>query len=115
VLWQYATENPVVAAITPTASGLVFAGDTGGHFLVFDDQSGKVLLKKQMAGSLAGGIITYAADNKQWVALAVGNRSIAFQDPQATPTLVLMRTGLPADHSAPQIKAGPPTVEKTAQ
>jgi alcohol dehydrogenase (cytochrome c) len=105
VLWKYATEQPVVAALTPTAAGLVFAGDTGGHFLIFDDLNGHVLLKQQMSGSLAGGIITYEANGAQWVALAVGNRSIAFQSSQAGPALVLMRTGLPAHYVAPQIRA----------
>ena len=38
--WKYAAPRPVLGGITPTAGGLVFAGDLSGAFYAFDAESG---------------------------------------------------------------------------
>ncbi|MDN5937477.1 MAG: PQQ-binding-like beta-propeller repeat protein [Salinisphaera sp.] len=75
ILWRYHADSPMVAGVTPTAGGVTFTGDMAGNFLVFDSVTGKLLLKSPTGGSLAGGVITYRLDGRQYVALTSGNVS----------------------------------------
>jgi alcohol dehydrogenase (cytochrome c) len=89
VKWKYHTEAPVVAAVTPTAGGVTFTGDTAGNFLIFETASGKLLSSRKLDGALGGGIITYAAKGKQYVATTTGNVSrITFGGP-GKPSIVV--------------------------
>jgi alcohol dehydrogenase (cytochrome c) len=90
VRWKYHAEKPVVAGITPTASGLTFAGDLAGNLLVFDSRTGAVLRKVAVGGALAGGMVTYEHEGRQHVAFAAGNVSRnAFGD-LGLPSVVVM-------------------------
>ena len=90
VRWKYHADKPVVAGITPTAGGITFAGDLGGNFLVFDSKSGKVLHKAAAGGAMAGGVVTYEVEGRQYVAFAAGNISRnAFGD-LGLPSVVVM-------------------------
>lgn len=75
IKWKYKTGKPVVAGITPTAGGLVFAGDTSGKFFALDKETGKPLYNLSTPGMLAGGIITYTVKGRQYVAVSSGNVS----------------------------------------
>lgn len=44
VKWKCHAPQPVVSGITPTAGGVVFAGDIGGNLYALDAGTGKVLL-----------------------------------------------------------------------
>ncbi|HWR51361.1 MAG TPA: PQQ-binding-like beta-propeller repeat protein [Bryobacteraceae bacterium] len=72
VLWKYHDSQPMVAAITPTASGVVFTADLAGNLLAFDAASGKVLLRNKAGGPVGGGVVTYMVNGKQYVAVAAG-------------------------------------------
>ena len=72
VLWKYHAPQPMVAAVTPTAGGLVFTGDLDGNFLAFDAATGDILFKAKAGGPIGGGVITYTVDGKQYVAVAAG-------------------------------------------
>jgi glucose dehydrogenase len=50
VVRKYDTDTPVVAALTPTAAGVLLTGDCKGNALAFDAASGRVLLQKPLAG-----------------------------------------------------------------
>lgn len=89
VKWKHHTDAPVVAAITPTAGGVTFAGDTGGMFLALDSASGKVLMNRKMDGALGGGIITYAQKGQQYVAITTGNISRLTFGGEGNPSLVV--------------------------
>ncbi len=89
VKWKHHTEAPVVAAVTPTAGGLTFAGDTGGSFVALESSSGKVLMSKKMDGALGGGIITYAQKGSQYVAITTGNISRLTFGGDGNPSLVV--------------------------
>jgi PQQ-dependent dehydrogenase (methanol/ethanol family) len=107
--WRYHADMPVVAGITPTAGGVVFAGDMGGNLLVFNAGSGKVISKQNAGGPLAGGIITYAEGGKQYVAFAAGNVSrLTFTNVAGTPRIVVMTTGLPQNHQPVMVAAVEP-------
>lgn len=94
VKWQYKAPNGVVAGITPTAGGLVFAGDLGGDFYAFRSVDGEILKRISTGGALAGGIITYTVSDKQYVAVASGNVSRSTFGEAGIPTLIIY--GLPA-------------------
>lgn len=102
VRWRYHAEKPVVAGITPTAGGLTFAGDLAGNLLVFESKGGKLLLKKPVGGAMAGGLVTYEAAGRQYVAFAAGNISRnAFGD-LGLPSVVVMTV----DPQAPAVVRG---------
>lgn len=90
VNWKYQAEAPVVAGVTPTAGGLVFSGDMAGNFLALDAASGKPLYKFNTGGAIAGGVITYAREGRQYVAATSGNVSRATLGALGSPTIVIM-------------------------
>jgi len=75
IRWKFRTPAPVLAAVTPTAGGLVFAADMNGTAHAFDASSGKVLWRAQVDGAAGGGVITYAIDGIQRVAFVAGMNS----------------------------------------
>lgn len=88
--WQYRAGAPVVAAITPTAGGIVFAGDLGGNFLALDSVSGRLLYRLDTGGAVAGGIVTYAVAGRQYVATTSGNVSRATFGALGAPTVIVL-------------------------
>jgi alcohol dehydrogenase (cytochrome c) len=93
VAWQSLVASPVLAAVTATAGGVVFAGDLSGTFYVFNAKTGDIAWKKDMGAALAGGIISYAGkDGSQRVAMATGLKSAIW--PMAKGGAVLVVYGL---------------------
>ena len=90
VRWRYHAEKPVIAGVTPTAGGVTFTGDLAGNLLVFDSRTGELLRKVQTGGALAGGVVTYAVDGKQYVAFASGNISRSAFGALGLPSVVIM-------------------------
>lgn len=75
VRWKMRTPAPMIGAVTPTASGLTFAGDASGKLYALRTADGKVLWQTDTGGALAGGIITYRIRGRQYVAVSSGNIS----------------------------------------
>jgi PQQ-dependent dehydrogenase (methanol/ethanol family) len=73
--WQYHSTQPMTAAVTPTAGGLVFTGDFNGDLLAFDAATGKILFKDRAGGPIGGGVVTYAIGGRQYVAVAAGMKN----------------------------------------
>jgi alcohol dehydrogenase (cytochrome c) len=73
--WTYSADAPMLAALTPTASGLLLTGTGGGQMLVFDSKSGRQLYSFYTGGAIAGGISTYSVGDKQLIAVESGNAS----------------------------------------
>jgi alcohol dehydrogenase (cytochrome c) len=93
VRWKYHAEKPVVAGVTPTAGGVTFTGDLSGNLLVFNSKSGELVHKVQTGGALAGGVVTYEAGGKQYVAFASGNVSRNAFGALGIPSVVIMALG----------------------
>jgi alcohol dehydrogenase (cytochrome c) len=72
VKWKYQSPKPMLAAVTTTSSELVFTGELTGHLLVLDGRDGAVLYRFDIGVPVSAGVITYAVDGKQYVALATG-------------------------------------------
>ena len=90
VRWKYHADSPVIGGVTPTAGGVVLTGDNAGNFLVFESESGKVLLKQPTGGALAGGVVTYARAGNQYVAFTSGNVSPTAFGAVGRPSVVVM-------------------------
>jgi alcohol dehydrogenase (cytochrome c) len=103
VNWKYHAEAPVVGGVTPTAGGLVFSGDIKGNFFALDSNTGQVLFKQPTQGMIAGGVLTYAVNGKQYVAFTSGNVSRITFGELGDPTLIVMGVEQPANKQA---KAG---------
>jgi alcohol dehydrogenase (cytochrome c) len=72
VRWQYHAESQVQAGMVPTKSGLLFAGDTHGHLLIFNAANGTLIKSIDTGGALNSGLISYSVDGVQYVAANVG-------------------------------------------
>jgi len=104
IRWRYRTGSLMSAALTPTAGGVLFTGDTQGNFLALDSDTGEVLMKKPTGGAVAGGVITYRIEGRQYVAFTSGNISRSTNEMAGIPTLIVMgladRTHPPQQESA---------------
>jgi alcohol dehydrogenase (cytochrome c) len=74
--WRYQSPSPLVAGVAVTASNLVFTGEVGGFFDALDAQSGKILVHMDLGDSVQGGVITYSANNVQYVAVTSGDGGV---------------------------------------
>lgn len=89
VLWHRKMPTPMIAALTPTAGGIVLTGDLDGNLLALDANSGKQLYSYDTKNAIAGGIITYSSGGKQYVAAAAGNTSFVAWRVTGKPTLFI--------------------------
>ena len=60
VRWKYDAEAQAQAGMVPTNSGLLFAGDTHGHLLIFDAANGALIKSIDAGGALNSGVISYS-------------------------------------------------------
>jgi alcohol dehydrogenase (cytochrome c) len=93
VRWRYESAKPMLAAVTTTASELVFTGELSGHFLVLDGRNGTVLFRHDTQAPLHAGIVTYAVGGKQYVAVASGVVTSFWRVPAETSKVTVF--GLP--------------------
>jgi alcohol dehydrogenase (cytochrome c) len=76
--WRYRTSALPLGAVTATAGGFVMTGETNGDFVVLADATGEELYKANLGGAIGGGIITYEASGKQFVAVSAGHNANYF-------------------------------------
>lgn len=75
VVWKYDSAKAMLAGVTTTSADVLFTGELTGDFLTMDARTGKVLYRFNTGGPMNGGVITYAINNKQYVAVASGSAS----------------------------------------
>lgn len=85
--WHVRMPTPMIAALTPTAGGIVLTGDLNGDLLALDASTGKTLYTYDTKNAIAGGVITYRAGQKQYIAVAAGNTSFVAWSVTGKPTL----------------------------
>jgi alcohol dehydrogenase (cytochrome c) len=90
VRWKFRAPAPIVAGVTHTAGGLLFTGDLHGNFYAFDAATGRVAYETNLGGAIAGGVMTYAVDGRQYVAAPAGNISRGTFGVLGSPTLIVM-------------------------
>jgi alcohol dehydrogenase (cytochrome c) len=74
--WRFEASTPVVAAVTPTAGGLLFAAELGGQLHAFDAATGTELWQIDTGQAIGGGIVSYTAGGRQRIGVATGMKSI---------------------------------------
>ena len=90
VRWKYHSNKPLVAALTPTAGGLLLTGDLEGNFLALDAANGEVILKKNLSDPIGGGVITYSIAGRQYVAVAVGMKNYLMKTQSGPASIVVL-------------------------
>jgi alcohol dehydrogenase (cytochrome c) len=65
----------------------------GGNFYALDASSGKRLWGRKIGGGIGGGVITYAVDGSQKVAVATGFTSILWPTEVVTAKIVILGLG----------------------
>lgn len=93
VRWRYHSAEPMVAAVTTTAGGLVFTGEQTGDFLALDASTGEVRYRFYTGGGIFGGVASYAVDGRQYVAVTSGGGSLTFGG-GGSPTLFVFGLGV---------------------
>ena len=76
VRWTHATERPMLGAVTTTSGGVVFIGELTGDFVALDAESGEELHRSYTGGPIAGGVVTYEVNGRQYVAVTSGDPSV---------------------------------------
>ena len=73
IAWWRKVSSIPLGAVTTTAGGLVITGETDGTLLVLDAATGAEHFKTNVGGAIGGGIITYQAGGRQFIAVAAGD------------------------------------------
>ena len=89
VRWKYKSPTPLVAAVTPTATGLVFTGDLNGDVLALNAANGSVLWRDSIGVAIGGGVISYSAGGHQRIAVAAGMNSLLWPVKKSTSRIVI--------------------------
>jgi alcohol dehydrogenase (cytochrome c) len=90
ILWKYESKRPMLASVTATSADLVFTGELTGDSVVLDGRRGDVLYRFNTGGPVAAGVITYAVNGKQYVAVTSGATVGFWRTPPASSTLVIL-------------------------
>ena len=72
ILWRHSTTTRPGAAALTTAGGLVVSADTSRNLFIHDVETGAVLFRTRLPGSVQGFPITYAVGGRQYLAAPVG-------------------------------------------
>jgi alcohol dehydrogenase (cytochrome c) len=64
--------------VLTTGSDLLFSGGREGHFFALDARTGDLLWRVNLGGTVASGPMTFAADGKQYIAVAGDNTLYVF-------------------------------------
>jgi PQQ-dependent dehydrogenase (methanol/ethanol family) len=75
-LWRYDQRAGMMSSVA-TGGGLVFVGDTAGHFRAFDQQNGKILWDVNLGSEVSGYPITFSVNGKQYVAVSTGSSLVS--------------------------------------
>ena len=71
-LWRYHSSRPMLASVTATSGDMLFTGELTGDFLAMDARNGNVVYRYNGGGAIVGGVISYAVEGKQYVAVVSG-------------------------------------------
>ena len=72
IRWRHSTATRPGSAALTTAGGLVVSSDTDRNLFIHDVDTGEVLFRTRLPGSVQGFPISYAVDGRQYLAAPVG-------------------------------------------
>ena len=76
--WEFRMTDVTDSGVLSTATDLVFAGGREGYFFALDARTGALLWKSMVGGQVASGPMTYAVNNRQYVAVSAGNNLFVY-------------------------------------
>jgi PQQ-dependent dehydrogenase (methanol/ethanol family) len=85
-LWKHEQRTGVMSLMA-TGGGLVFGGDVAGKFKAYDEATGDVLWETDLGSPVSGYPVTFAVDDKQYVAVTTGPSLVAMTSRRMTPEL----------------------------
>jgi alcohol dehydrogenase (cytochrome c) len=80
----------MLANVTATASGVIFAGDLKGNLYALSSVDGSLLWRHQLGASAGGGLFSYELDGKQYVTAVFGPVSAFFGGGTGTAKLKIL-------------------------
>lgn len=89
IRWKFESPAPILAAVTPTAGGLVFFGDMAGNLYALDADDGRKLWTRKLSGAPGGGLVSYSVAGKQRLAVTYGVKSAIWPTPRSTAQIVV--------------------------
>jgi alcohol dehydrogenase (cytochrome c) len=89
VVWKYKSARPMLATVTATSGDMLFTGELTGDFLAMDARNGNVVYRFNGGGAIVGGVITYAVNGKQYVAVVSGMAAGFWQAQPGSMTLTV--------------------------
>ncbi|PYN93468.1 MAG: PQQ-dependent dehydrogenase, methanol/ethanol family [Candidatus Rokuibacteriota bacterium] len=72
VVWEWSNRTPLISHTLSTAGDLVFQGTAEGKVVAVNAKDGQELWSFNLGTPQSGGIISYAVDGKQYIAIAAG-------------------------------------------
>lgn len=93
VRWKFKAPHPIVAGVTPTGGGLVFAADLSGELFALDQKDGRVLWQTSTGEPVGGGLVVYQTGGHELLGVASGMKSSAW--PAAAEKSRVLVYGLP--------------------
>jgi len=93
VRWKFKAPHPILAGVTPTGGGLLFAADLSGELFAFDQKDGRVLWQASTGEPIGGGLVVYQTGGKEFLGVASGMKSLAW--PAAATRSRVLVYGLP--------------------
>jgi len=70
---------------------LLFGGDLNGDFHAYDGRTGKLLWTDHVGLAMAGGVVSYRAGGRQYIAVAAGLKSLNWPVTAGTARIVIYR------------------------
>ena len=72
IVWEWSNRTPLISHTLTTAGDLVFQGTAEGKVVAVNAKDGQELWSFNLGTPQSGGIISYAVDGKQYIAVAAG-------------------------------------------
>lgn len=72
VVWEWSNRTPLISHTLGTGGDLVFQGTAEGRIVALNAKDGQELWSFNLGTPQSGGIISYAVDGKQYIAVAAG-------------------------------------------
>jgi alcohol dehydrogenase (cytochrome c) len=85
-IWKH-EQRAGMLSLVATGGGLIFGGDAAGRFMAFDEKTGKVLWETNLGSPVSGYPVTFAVNNKQYVAVSTGPSTVASGADRLTPEI----------------------------
>ncbi len=80
--WEFPVDSRTTSGLMSTAGDLVFGGTADGFFFALDALNGEELWHRNLGGRVHAGPMAYAADGRQYVAIAAGHAVFSFALPE---------------------------------